>query len=184
MATSTNPDSGANQAMADARANAGLAYGALITEQLMQERARKASIEQRGLAVITTAGTLVTILLALPALATKAGQTYVLPNDARLWFLAALVLLVASAAGALASNWILNYDEVTATGLRELVEESWWSGPADEGARLAGQARVEIIITARTVNSRKAGALVWAMALEGAGIATLAVAAAIVLVHG
>lgn len=43
---------------------AGSAYTNLIDEQLETEQNRRASIEQRGLSVLTTSGTLVTLLFA------------------------------------------------------------------------------------------------------------------------
>ncbi|HEX8117309.1 MAG TPA: hypothetical protein VF521_08555, partial [Pyrinomonadaceae bacterium] len=46
------------------------AYGDFIKDELEAQDKRKASFEQRGLAVITTSGALVTLLFALAALST------------------------------------------------------------------------------------------------------------------
>src|SRR5215212_326740 len=67
------------------------AYGEFVKDELAAQDQRKASFEQRGLAVITTSGTLVTLLFALSALATKDSQTFALPDAARRWLNGALV---------------------------------------------------------------------------------------------
>jgi hypothetical protein len=51
-----------------ARPTAGLVYGPLINAQVEDEQARKTSLEQRGLAVITTSGVLVSLLFGLGAI--------------------------------------------------------------------------------------------------------------------
>lgn len=74
-------------------------YHTLLTDQLADERAKKNSLEQRGIAVITTSGTLVTITLGFVALATRA-QTYVLgPTVVALLVVALAGLVLAAAAG-------------------------------------------------------------------------------------
>jgi hypothetical protein len=45
-------------------------YVELLKERLQEERAHKTSLEQRGLSVITSSGTLVTLLFALAAVVT------------------------------------------------------------------------------------------------------------------
>ena len=52
-------------------------YGQFIKEELAAQDARKV-LEQRAVAVITTSGTLATLLLGLAALSTKASSTFVL----------------------------------------------------------------------------------------------------------
>ena len=56
-------------------------YGEYIKEQLNAQEARKNSLEQRGLAVITTSGALVTLLFGLTALTCRsefANASYML----------------------------------------------------------------------------------------------------------
>lgn len=74
----------------------------LITDQLDAERARHASLEQRGISVITTSGTLITLLLAIAGLT---GRTtgITLPNVSQWLLRVALVLLPLSAMIGIAS---------------------------------------------------------------------------------
>ena len=59
------------------------AYAALIERELDAQEARKASLEQRGLAVITTAGALTSLLFGLAAFSTTGAHAFVLPASAR-----------------------------------------------------------------------------------------------------
>jgi hypothetical protein len=54
---------------------AGSVYAGLIADQLTQARALKSSLEQRALAVITTAGTLVSLLFAFTAITNAIHKT-------------------------------------------------------------------------------------------------------------
>jgi hypothetical protein len=160
--------------------NAGEAYGQLIDDQLAEERARKTSIEQRGVGVITTSGALVTLLFGLSALATK-SQSFVLSDPARWTLLIAVVLFLAASVLGLATNWALSYFEVTVPSMRTLVEPEGWSEEATEAARQAAEARVDIIESFRSNNQMKGWMLRAAMGVEILAVATLAVSVAIVL---
>ena len=83
--------------------DAGVAYGQLIMDQLAEERNRKASLEARGVTVITTSGTLATLLFALTAGLTAAAK-FKLPQSAKLPLLLALVAFVIAALAGLASE--------------------------------------------------------------------------------
>lgn len=49
-------------------------YSDFLAGELAAQDARKASFEQRGIAVVTTAGTLVTLLFGLAALSTSVAK--------------------------------------------------------------------------------------------------------------
>src|SRR5204863_5652630 len=53
-----------------------------LNDQLARQDARKVSLEQRALAVITTSGALVTLLFGLAALSSKRAATFTLPGSA------------------------------------------------------------------------------------------------------
>lgn len=55
-------------------------YAAYVNEQLAAQDSRKTSIEQRGIAVITTSGTLVSLLFGLVAVLTAADD-YQYPEE-------------------------------------------------------------------------------------------------------
>jgi hypothetical protein len=75
---------------------AGSLAAGLITDQLDAERARHTSLEQRGISVITTSGTLITLLLAIAGLTGRTSGLR-LPQDAQLCLRGALILLPAAA---------------------------------------------------------------------------------------
>jgi hypothetical protein len=67
-------------------------FADLLADQLDAERARHASLEQRGISVITTSGTLITLLLALAGLTGRASGIK-LPDVAQWLLRVALILL-------------------------------------------------------------------------------------------
>lgn len=70
------PEKKPNADAAETTDPAGLVvYGEFIKDELEVQDKRKASFEQRGLAVITTSGVLVTLLFALAALSTKSAAS-------------------------------------------------------------------------------------------------------------
>lgn len=157
--------------------SAGDAYGPLILEQLTEERARKSSIEQRGLAVVSTSAGLVTVLLALAGLITKRSDFHLTVASEVLLSIAAL-LLVAGAVAAVLTNVPRGYDEVSDAHLTEITAEgAWHKQDIGEAARLVADLRREVVASARSQNQQKAMWLLAAIALEVA--ATMCVAATV-----
>ncbi|HEX2049235.1 MAG TPA: hypothetical protein VHJ34_01220 [Actinomycetota bacterium] len=155
---------------------AGSAYGALIEEQLTEERSRKQSFEQRGLAVVTSAGTLVTLLFGLVAVLTKV-EGFVLPDDARPFLLATLLLFTLAGSLGLIINKPQKYAEPSASWLETLTSEIVWRAPDLRLAeRRTAQARVNSIRSFRDRNKRKGFALTAAIVLEVLAVACLSVA--------
>ncbi|MFZ1926007.1 MAG: hypothetical protein WAU42_07680, partial [Solirubrobacteraceae bacterium] len=72
-------------------------YAEFLVGELAEQDARKASFEQRGIAVVTTAGTLVTLLFGLAALSTSVAKAQQLSGATKTALAYALVLFVASA---------------------------------------------------------------------------------------
>jgi hypothetical protein len=162
--------------MDPAEPSAGDAYGRLILEQLTEERARKGSIEQRGLAVVSTSAGLVTALLALAGLITKRNDFH-LTVVSEVLLSAAALLLVAGAAAAVLTNVPRGYGEVSDEQLKEMTADDAWYQDSREGARLAADLRREVLAAARSQNQRKARWLLAGIALEVA--ATICVAATV-----
>lgn len=76
---------------------AGALHAALIANQLAEERARKTSLEQRALAVITTSGVLAMLLIGLAAFVVNQAPTTAHVDDM------SRRLVVAAAAGFIAA---------------------------------------------------------------------------------
>ena len=79
-------------------------YADYIKEQVEAQEARKLSLEQRGLAVITTSGVLVTLLFGLTALTVRRAATFDIPNTAAGLLVGALVFFVLAALLAIITN--------------------------------------------------------------------------------
>jgi hypothetical protein len=156
------------------------AYGQFIKDELAVQDARKASFEQRGLAVITTSGVLVTLLFAMAALSTKRSQTFVLPHSARTWLSIALLLFFLSAIAAFVTNAPLIYQAVEAEEIRERLRED---PPRSASAAVKDIAftRAKALKSAKAMNSIKGWALAVAMGLEALAVGCVAMAISIVL---
>ncbi len=160
--------------------DAGRAYGQLIADQLMEERSRKASLEARGVTVITTSSALATLLFALTAGLTATSK-FRLPAPAKLPLLLTLVTFVFSAAFSLAANIPLRYREPTPAGLAKLVNSNYWKAPAEIGEIRVAEAQLTSLAAARSANSLKVMLLIGAIFFELLAIPFLAWAIAEIL---
>ena len=144
--------------------------------------ARKASLEQRGLAVITTSGTLATLLFGLTALISGATG-FQLPRQAHGPLGVALISFTIAALLALLTNVPLFYKTVelgdTADQLRNLFSKSKFDALA-----LITATRATMLKRARIVNDIKAWFLVVGLAFEVVGVIGTALAVGEVLRHG
>ena len=143
-------------------------HDALLADQLADERARKASIEQRGMAVITTAGTLVTITLGFVALATRDART-VLAGAVVVLLVAALVALVVAAAVGLLVNLPARVPQVDTAYLV--------AGEGDEDVAI----RVQLLTGLRALNRVRARLVFAALLVEVLALVAMAVAVTVAL---
>jgi len=161
--------------------DAGPEYAALLEKLNSDQDARKASIEQRGLAVITTSGTLATLLFGLVALFTKSAD-YQLPRQASGPLAVALVSFVAAAVLALLTNVPLFYKNFVGQKIRPEVWERWYKGKND-ALRQITEGRLVLLERAQVVNGAKAWLLVAGMLCEVVAVAAVAVAVGEILRH-
>ena len=109
-------------------AQAGPLIAGLITRELDAQRAITASLQSRGLAVISSSGTLVTLLFGLSAVATTA-ERFKLPGAAKPPLYVAAVLLVAAAVAGIVTNAPRSVKATALARLRPLVESPYWEYP-------------------------------------------------------
>jgi hypothetical protein len=157
--------------MPDARA--GDAYSRLIDDQVNQERDRKASLESRGVTVVTTSSALATLLFALTAGLTTAAS-FKLPGSAKLPLILALATFVLAAVLGLATNIPLRYRGPTAEALGNLCNPNYWDGAAALGQRRVAEAQVRGLQYARDANAYKVVLLLSAIGCELAAAGILA----------
>jgi hypothetical protein len=166
--------------MADPPTDGSEVYGGYVKEELDRQLARKASFEQRGLSVITTSGTLVTLLFGLAALSTKKAATFALPGTSKVFLVIALCFFVIAIAAALATNIPWVYKNVTPPGLRVMLRDHWPDSPSVARKKVA-YTKVDVLDSARTVNGVKAWILFGAIASELVALVFVAIAVAIVI---
>jgi MFS family permease len=154
-------------------------YATYVAAQVASQEERKRSFEQRGLAVITTSGVLVSLLFGLTSVLTGAVG-YHLPHGSRGWILAALVCFVVAAIAAILTNLPLNYSGVTADALKKTIDERWEDSAA-EAEREVALTEVTVIRRAKARNRLKGRALVFAITAEIVAVLCLAVAVAVIL---
>jgi hypothetical protein len=160
--------------MAEAR------HHSLLLEQLADERTKKGSLEQRGLAVISTAGTLVAIILGFVALATRNPSSSLPGTAALLLLIALLVLVIASAAGLLV-NLPARTPIVDAEGLVAMADHADWNRPDPETARTEYRLQGQMLIALRKVNRVRARVLISALLLEVLALTLMATSAVVAL---
>lgn len=179
----TAPESESGQSPTPARDPAGyVVLGAFVEKVLDAQEARKSSIEARGLAVITTSGTLVTLLFGIVALATKREATYTLP-PATQWFLMAAIAGLALAAGlGVATNRPVDYLNILPEELNAIVDEHWREDAWSAQARVT-RTQATMATAAAEKNQDKARLLMWASGLEVASLVPLGIAVGLILVR-
>jgi hypothetical protein len=151
------------------------AYADYLKDQLTAEDARKTSLEQRGLAVISSSGALVTLLFGLVALSTKARRTFVLEEEPKYLLAAAVGLFLLAAAAALATNLPVAYERVDADAVRRRLKEDPVRGE-DSAKRDIALTSVKVLRDAKRRNQTKAKLLFAALILEVLAVAVVAAA--------
>jgi hypothetical protein len=148
-------------------------YGGLLKDELDRQDARKASFEQRGIAVVTTAGTLVTLLFGLAALSTT--TTSQLGDEETVWLGVGLALFVICAACALATNMPAGYGMVRTASVGSLLGANP-EHRAEDAQYAVAKARLDILSIADEANSRKGNLLFAALILELLAVVCVGVA--------
>jgi hypothetical protein len=156
-------------------------YAQYIKDQLTEEDARKESIEKRGLAVITTSGTIVSLLFGLVAVLTGAKE-FKLPAGAEPWLGAALIAFVIATFAGLLTNMPLLYLGVKAKELKLAVADLWDDEPKVAEKRIAAT-HVKVLTRAKSLNAAKGWILVGAVTAELAAVIFLALAVKSILDH-
>ncbi|OEU98216.1 hypothetical protein AN217_10695 [Streptomyces qinglanensis] len=146
-----------------------------LTEQLVEERARKTSFETRGMAVISASGTLVGITTGAVALAAS-GRSVTFPESARLLLVAAMVMLVLAAVLGLLINVPVRLPQADTGDLTQLLEPTARFGPDDWN-----RVKRDTIVALRRVNRRRARSLLAALLLVVVALVLMMASAAFAL---
>lgn len=167
--------------MTDHEATVGHVVQQHVADDLIVEQQRKASIEARSIAVITSSATLVTLLLGLAALVTQ-KESFSLDAGPRVLLCLGAAFFVLSAVLAIMCGSPRGYLQIDPMSLKVLVTPETWTAPAVDAERELTAARLVELLDSRSRNQRKARLLV--AALLGQVTAILATAVAVALILG
>jgi hypothetical protein len=159
----------------------GSSFGPTIKDQLDEERARKNSLEARGIGIVTSSGALATLLFGLVAFTrgTNNQLHWNIGTPARVALLVGVGLFAVAALLGLAANYPGDYREAAVDRLENRVEPGEWHKPDPvDAARRDARINVIAIKAARLVNGKKARAVRWGIAAEAAATAAVALAVA------
>lgn len=158
---------------------AGQLYADLIQEQLVEERARKDSLERRGLVVLGTSAVSLAILLLSSVL--WSGD-FLGPEVADIALVGASAsALLTAVIASLFTNWPRRYAEPAPDELLRLTEERFWAGRTSIASKRLAELRIKVLTSARINNSGKERALRMAMLAQVIG-ASLAAALTVAFV--
>jgi hypothetical protein len=126
-------------------------YSDLVSGLLTAEADRRTTLEAKGSAVITTAGTLVTLLFGLVALV-DGSEKFDLPTAAHGWLFAAICGFVVACGAAIFVSLPLPYGETKLTA-QQLI--TWWDQAPDLALLAVSSVRLEALAAARRMNDVK-----------------------------
>ncbi|MER6367485.1 hypothetical protein ABT255_03735 [Streptomyces mirabilis] len=160
---------------------AGEVIGSFIEQELKSTRERRASIESRGVTVITTSGVIVTLQMAFfTALVPK---DRVASTGVRTFVALSLVSFLAAAAVGILVNLPARKQEmaVDLNTLRPHLTDPHWSADSDQARRAIAAAQLHVGAIAFGVTNRKGKTLIFAFLAELLGMAMLSVAVLIAI---
>lgn len=159
----------------------GTTYQEYIQRQLSDERERFSSLEDKANSLISGSGTLVTLILAIGALATD-RTTDTLNAGMRASAICSLVLFVLAAIAGLSAIRTRKYSVPTADALDDMRKrEDVWARAEPAARGIVIQFDISTIRTLREVNNDKAWWVARGRLMQVLAVAALTVAAVIVL---
>lgn len=131
----------------------GLVYATFIESELKAEKERRASVEARGVSVITTSSGLVTLIAAVGAFVIR-GDKFVLPGGGKVALLVAVTAFAAAAGCGIVTNWSYKYAVASIADL-EAMRTSQWVDDAVDSRSTTTLINVATIKSLRDSNERK-----------------------------
>lgn len=164
----------------DTAGNAGQVYASLVTTRLAEEEGRHRSLQARGLAVVTTAGTLVTLIFAIAQFVLRGKVIATVPSASKWLLTIAAGTFVGAAIGGLLANIPRDVGRPVSSKIAEELD-SEWSKPAAPAEKTVALVRARQLQKLEGVNDVAARAVLGGLAAEVLAIA-LAAAAVVVAV--
>ncbi|MEV6299100.1 hypothetical protein AB0M02_06820 [Actinoplanes sp. NPDC051861] len=160
----------------EASAEAGLIFADFAAGELKLERERRVMLDQRGITVITSSSTLVTILSGLAALTLVRPTTYRPTAIAVASFALAILFLATASLYALLANRSRFYSVVDESSILSLREDDAWGLSAGDARWLIIGLNVKTLTTVRAGNITKSRHVNRALLAQLVAIMFLAIA--------
>jgi hypothetical protein len=151
---------------------AGPVLGPLIAALLDEQMRRKTSIEQRALAVISSSGVLVSLLVALTAFLISDDAT--LPVATQVTIALSVVSFVTAAVIALWVNTPRRYEGFSEQDLQRMTSDGLWNSESEEARRIIAEQQAREVTVSLNLNNKKGRAVQWAIAAEVLGVGLVA----------
>lgn len=158
----------------------GSVYADFMQDQLSAEEMRKNSLEQRGLAVITSCGVLAAFGFGALTLFRHGDELSLTTVGVYLLVGGAVALLLGAIAG-LGVNAPLRHRTANPLVLADTMREHWADDDATARARVTST-RARLLDSLRRANDRRALVLLLAMTAEALGVALLAATVGVVAI--
>lgn len=152
----------------------GTYYTAFIEQELKDERERRAALDTRGQAIVTTSGVLLTLLSAVSTIAIG-RKTLAVPQDVRYALLSALGLFIIAAFFGILATFNFTYSVAGEDSLYE-IPRGHFTDSREVAERNIAAINVTTIITLRTGNNRKVVLLLAALFTQLAALLSLGAA--------
>ncbi|MFI5851888.1 hypothetical protein ACIA8B_29180 [Micromonospora chalcea] len=128
-------------------------YSDFIEAELKAERDRKTSLDSRASSLVTTSGSLVTILAAVGAFLGKDGPTLV-PRQAIIVLVLALIAFSCASLAGILSGWSQAYKAADTAAMRMMIKSRWEDSEVLARKEVA-DLHIRVIDSIRAVNKRK-----------------------------
>jgi hypothetical protein len=129
--------------------------------------------------VLTTSGTLGTLLFAFSALVVK-SKTLSLATPPRIVVIISLVFFLIAEIAGIFTNWPHPWAPIDESNLSRLLDPNLWVAPPSPAARRVAEAKIDILKDSRQLNNARGLLLLIAMSMEV--LAVLALACGVVMI--
>jgi hypothetical protein len=157
----------------------GRTYAAYVEGEVKAERDRRSAFDARGLSLVTSSGSLATLLAALATVATAGGRL-VLSGPVRTALIVSLLLFALAAACGIAANWNRSYAVAKPSTLDRMVNDRWAVDEVDARNYVASL-NVVTVQTLRHGNNVKARLLSAGLVAQLAAVLAVSVTVALLV---
>ena len=154
-------------------AEQGETYAKFVEAELKAEMERRASLDARGLAIVTSSSALITLMFSLSVLLT--GKDHEVLGDGKGWVVASLICFIVAGLLGILANRAREYEVTHESTLYEMLGAHWTDDEVD-ARNVCATRHVATIESLRRGNESKAEQITLALVFQVAAIALLVVA--------